>query len=169
MQDTFELGKKIAPLASPKLRQMTTNIDSKHTVLYADDDTDDLELVKEVFHKHSRNVDIVCVNNGLQAVEFLESFPDDQNPPCLIILDINMPRLNGKQALERIRKMNRFENSPVILFTTSTHPLDKSFAEKYNAGFITKPIDYTQMHMIADIFLDHCAEDIRKAIRKPTN
>ncbi len=146
---------------------MTSQIDLKHTVLYADDDIDDLELVKEVFSKHSNNVDIICVNNGLQAVEFLEKFPPHQPDPCLIILDINMPRLNGKQALEQIRQMDRFQNAPVILFTTSTHPMDKFFAEKHKAGFITKPIDFTQMHHIAEVFISHCADDVQKAITKP--
>lgn len=151
---------------SVKQIEMTNQLDQKHTVLYADDDIDDLELVKEVFSKHSQNVEIVCVNNGLQAVEFLEKFPDHHPDPCLIILDINMPRLNGKQALEQIRRMNRYENTPIILFTTSTHPIDKNFADTYNAGFITKPIDYTQMHHIAEVFIDHCAEDIQRIIKK---
>ncbi len=146
--------------------KMTSQADLKHTVLYADDDIDDLELVKEVFSKHSQNVEIICVNNGLQAIEFLENIPPHQPDPCLIILDINMPRLNGKQALEQIRQMDRFQNAPVILFTTSTHPKDKHFAESLNAGFITKPIDYSQMHHIADVFIHHCADDVQKIIKK---
>ncbi len=145
--------------------KMTSQADLKHTVLYADDDIDDLELVKEVFSKHSKNVDIICVNNGLQAIEFLENIPSHHPDPCLIILDINMPRLNGKQALEQIRQMDRYQNAPVILFTTSTHPMDKHFAESLNAGFITKPIDYSQMHRIAEVFIDHCASDVQKFIK----
>jgi CheY-like chemotaxis protein len=77
-----------------------------------------------------------------------------------------MPRLNGKETLLKIRNMDRFEDIPVVLFTTSTFPLDRSFAEKYKAGFITKPIDMRQMGKIADEFIEHCTDEIKKNIHK---
>jgi CheY-like chemotaxis protein len=77
-----------------------------------------------------------------------------------------MPIINGKEALIRIRENERYKSVPVVLFTTSSLPLDQSFAKRYNAGFVTKPIEAKQMQYITDHFIDHCAEDIQKNIRR---
>lgn len=138
----------------------------RHIVLYADDDIDDLQLVKEALDQYASNVDVVTVRDGVEAVDYLQSLSDLDPSPCLIILDINMPRMDGKQALKQIRKIERLENIPVVLFTTSSMPLDRSFAEQYNAGFFTKPIDVRQMEAIADKFIEHCTDEIKKNIQR---
>ena len=141
-------------------------MDLKHTVLYADDDLDDIMLVKDIFQNHSRNVDLVTVKNGAEAISFLNSLSPDDPSPCLVILDINMPVMDGKETLIELRNMRRFKEVPVIMFTTSSLPNDKDFASKYNADFLTKPINYKQMDLIADVFIDNCAEEVKKKIRK---
>jgi hypothetical protein len=55
---------------------------------------------------------------------------------------------------------------PLVFFTTSSQPLDKNFAKRYNAGFMTKPIDVKQMAFIADEFIEHCTDDIKNKIRR---
>lgn len=109
---------------------------------------------------------MVTVEDGLEALSFLKNLSVDDPAPCLIILDINMPRMDGKEALINIRQMKRFENIPSILFTTSSQTRDKDFANKYNAGFLTKPIDVTQMNIITNTFIEHCSDEIKKNIRK---
>lgn len=138
----------------------------KNIVLYADDDPDDLQLVRDAFTLYSTNVEVVTVRDGTEALAYLKSLGEYDPKPCLVILDINMPRLNGKEALIELRKTERFEDTPVVLFTTSSLPLDKNFAERYKAGFITKPIDARQMEMITGNFIEHCTEEIRKNIRR---
>ena len=145
---------------------MTKSNLPKHVILYADDDADDLMLVQEALRNFTDNVEVVTMNSGEEAIDFLENLDAFEPAPCLIILDVNMPRLNGKETLLKIRNMERFEGLPVVLFTTSTFPLDKSFAEKYKAGFITKPIDMRQMGKIADQFVEHCTDEIKKNIQK---
>lgn len=145
---------------------MTKSIPPKNIVLYADDDPDDLQLVRDAFTLYSTNVEVVTVRDGTEALAYLKSLGEYDPTPCLVILDINMPRLNGKEALMEVRKMDRFEDTPVVLFTTSSLPLDKTFAERYKAGFITKPIDARQMELITDSFIEHCTEEIRKNIRR---
>ena len=139
---------------------------AKNIVLYADDDIDDIQLVREAFFHYSKNVELVTVEDGLEALSFLKNLSIDEPAPCLIILDINMPRMDGKEALMKIRQMKRFEDIPSILFTTSSQPRDKEFAEKYKAGFLTKPIDFTQMDFIAATFIEHCSDEIKKNIRR---
>jgi CheY-like chemotaxis protein len=148
---------------------MTKSATPKNIVLYADDDTDDLDLVKDAFARYANNVELVAVKDGSQALSFLQNLSDEDASPCLIILDINMPLLSGKDVLIKLRQMPRFESVPVVLFSTSSQPLDGLFAKRYDAGFITKPLDYGQMQYITEQFIDHCTDEIKKNIRKHTN
>jgi CheY-like chemotaxis protein len=135
-------------------------------VLYADDDADDLDLVREAFAQYSNNVDVVSFMDGTTVLSYLQSLSPLDPQPCLIILDINMPVMNGKEALIKIREMQPFEALPVVLFTTSSQPQDHSFAARYKAGFVTKPLDVKQMEFITEQFIDHCTEEIRNKIRR---
>ena len=144
---------------------MTKSISPQNIILYADDDKDDQQLIEEAFVRYSSNVKIVLADNGVEALDYLNNLLPFDPVPCLIILDINMPRVSGKEALVEIRKMERFAETPVILFTTSSQLQDKNFALKHKAGFITKPIDGEQMKLIADVFIDHCNEEVKKTIK----
>jgi CheY-like chemotaxis protein len=77
-----------------------------------------------------------------------------------------MPILNGKEVLKRMRSFDGFKSIPVVLFTTSSLPQDEKFARSHDAGFVTKPLDVSQMEKIAELFIDHCTDEIRKHIRK---
>ncbi|HUS01102.1 MAG TPA: response regulator [Chitinophagaceae bacterium] len=139
----------------------------KHIVVYADDDLDDIDLVKEAFHKYTQNVELVVFRNGEDALIYLLSM--EAEFPCLVILDINMPLMGGLEVLSTIRNMKAFDDTPIILFTTSSQQFEKNYAKKYKAGFITKPIDYRQMQYITDTFIEHCSEDIKKKISRSVN
>lgn len=138
---------------------------TKSVVLYADDDLDDIQLVKEAFKLYSQHVELITVPDGLEAVSYLKNLSQNEDAPCLIILDINMPRMDGKEALVKLREMKRFVDVPAILFTTSSQLRDKKFAELYNAGFLTKPIDYKQMDMITTQFISHCTDNIKNRFK----
>lgn len=146
---------------------MTQAIPPKHIVLYADDDPDDIQLVSESFEKYAQNVEIVTVNDGVAALSYLEQLPPFSPAPCLVILDINMPLMTGKEVLIHLRDNEKFADVPVILFTTSSLPADRAFANKYKAGFVTKPLNSGQMDRITNEFIEHCPDDIQKNIRKP--
>lgn len=144
---------------------MTQSISPKNIVFYADDDLDDLELVKEAFARYSSNVEVMTATDGSKALSHLSNLKKYDPLPCLIILDVNMPVINGKEVLLRVREMEHLQDVPVVLFTTSSQPLDKNFAKRYNAGFITKPIDVQQMTFIADRFIEHCKDEVKNKIR----
>lgn len=145
---------------------MTKSISPKNIVFYADDDPDDLELVQDSFARYSKNVEVITALNGSQALSYLTRLKKGEPKPCLIILDINMPVLNGKEVLMRIREMEEFDMVPVVLFTTSSSQQDQNFAKQYNAGFVTKPLDIAQMELITDVFINHCTDEIKKNIRR---
>ena len=139
----------------------------KNIVFYADDDTDDLELVQEAFGRYTNDVEVVTATDGVQALSYLQSLNHEYtSAPCLIILDINMPLLNGKDVLLKIKDIPPLVSVPVVLFTTSSSALDKEFAKKYNAGFITKPLDVSQMEIITGLFIDHCSDEVKRKISK---
>ncbi len=145
---------------------MTKFLAPKHIVVYADDDPDDIELVEDAFKRYANNVEVVTFRDASQALSYLKNQTDLDPLPCLIILDINMPLMSGKEALVRLRQMDRYEAIPVVLFTTSSMPVDKTFAQHYNAGFITKPLGYEQMEIITKQFIDHCTDETQKKIRR---
>jgi CheY-like chemotaxis protein len=145
---------------------MTNSTNNKNIVVYADDDIDDLNLVKESFSRYSKNVDLITFQDGLEALSFLRDLTETETVPCLIILDINMPGMDGKETLTHIRKFDELRNVPVIMFTTSNSIREKAYAEKHGVGFITKPIDFQQMERITNEFIDHCSPEKRESLRK---
>jgi CheY-like chemotaxis protein len=145
---------------------MTKSIPPRHLVLYADDDEDDLQLVREAFDNYASNVEVLTFPDGISLLKFLEKREPLTPTPCLIIVDINMPVLNGKETIKEIRELDVYQDIPIVLFSTSSLPFDKKFAEKNNAGFLTKPLNTEQLAMIAEQFLDYCTDDIRKNIQK---
>ncbi len=80
-----------------------------------------------------------------------------------------MPKLDGKETLKEIRRMEQFSEIPIILFSTSSMPQDKAFAAKHGAGYITKPLVTRQMVKIVNQFIDHCTSDVKKVLNKTTS
>lgn len=137
---------------------MTLN---KHTIVYAEDDLDDLFIVKQAFEQHD-HIKIVHAPDGKKALHTLERMLDEHLFPCLVILDINMPVMNGKEALSAIRKHPQLSRLPVVLFTTSNSPADAAFADSLSATLITKPLEYSDLENIARKFVDRCNFEINK-------
>ena len=139
---------------------MTENQQWKRKVFYADDDPDDLEFVRESFAKHAPDLELITFNSAVDLLEYIHN--TDTSSPCLVILDINMPGLNGKDALKILRNIENYEDVPVIVFTTSNDRQDHVFAERLKAGYLSKPLNERQMDIIVEKFLDHCRDGARK-------
>jgi CheY-like chemotaxis protein len=71
-----------------------------------------------------------------------------------------MPGMNGREALIRIRQSEDYKDTPVVLFTTSSSELDKAFAKKWGAQFITKPLVYSELEELAKRFISLCTATI---------
>lgn len=148
---------------------MTQSLPPKRLVLYADDDPDDRELVLEAFSAYAQNIQLRTFSDGIELLRFVATPMPFRPVPCLVILDINMPRLSGKETLIRLRRIEGYDQVPVVLFTTSTLPLDASFAKHYGAGFVTKPLLSRQVEAVLDQLIEHCADDVKKHIRRQGN
>jgi CheY-like chemotaxis protein len=145
---------------------MTQSLPPKSLVLYADDDPEDIELVSEAFQSYAQNVELMTFADGIELLNFIEAVDPLHVAPCLFIIDINMPRLNGKETLRRLRRIETFAEVPVVLFSTSSLPADAVFAKNFNAGFVTKPLHTSQVHLIIDEIIEHCSDEVKKMIRK---
>ena len=147
---------------------MTKSLPPKSLVLYADDDPDDIELVQDAFKAYYHNVELLTFRNGVELLNYINS-PKNTLLPCLIILDVNMPRMNGKEVLLELRRNKELEEVPVVLFSTSTLPSELAFAKSYDAGFLTKPLHAKQIFQLVDQMLQHCSEEVRKSLSNRRN
>jgi CheY-like chemotaxis protein len=114
----------------------------KHTVLMADDDEDDCFLAKEAFLESGAKADFSCIEDGLELLDYLTAHAQSKSIelPKLILLDLNMPRKDGRQSLQEIKAEPALREIPIVIFTTSREEKDICFAMKAGADlFITKP------------------------------
>jgi CheY-like chemotaxis protein len=144
---------------------MPHSLPSKSLVLYADDDHEDRDLVREAFKNYSGSIELKTFENGVELLKYIHSSKSGILP-CLIVLDINMPLMNGKEMLRNLRCLKDYEEIPVVLFSTSTLPSEKAFAKSFDAGFMTKPLYVFQMYELVDKMLEHCHDDVRKKFKK---
>jgi CheY-like chemotaxis protein len=112
---------------------------TKCRILYADDDSDDQLFLHETLSSCNLPADMVCVNNGEEAISYLEHTPAAQLP-ALIILDLNMPKLDGRQTLDYIKAKPGLAGIPVIILTTSDNAVEKKECTQSGADyFFSKP------------------------------
>jgi CheY-like chemotaxis protein len=111
-------------------------------VLYADDDLDDKEWVNDACKNANSSLEIKFLENGKEVLKYLEDI-DDNRIPSLIVLDLNMPELDGRQTLKAIKKHPQYNNIPVAVVTTSCSRIDRDVCQKLGAAlFLTKPNVY---------------------------
>lgn len=128
---------------------------NKRYILWADDDTDDLMLMQHVLHDIGRKYAVLEVGNGQEALDYLEAAKQQNNLPSLIILDMNMPILNGKEALTVIKKDEVLKNIPLVFFTTSNSEMDKMYCKRFGVEMITKPPKYSSLKDAVRRLLDN--------------
>jgi|WetSurMetagenome_2_1015567.scaffolds.fasta_scaffold398369_2 CheY-like chemotaxis protein len=124
---------------------MTTMI--KKIVIMADDDKEDCLLAKEAFSKSGAIVSFFYVGNGVELIDYLSkhSKSEPDGLPDLILLDLNMPFVNGLEALRKIRANKKFDNIPIVILTTSTDKTDRDFSMMLGANdFISKPDSFNE-------------------------
>lgn len=121
---------------------------SSVVILMADDDEDDRLLARDALEESRVRNDLHFVNDGVELLEYLRrqgafSDPEKFPRPGLILLDLNMPRMDGREALQEIKKDASLRAIPVVIMTTSKH--DEDIINSYDlgaAGFVTKPITF---------------------------
>ena len=116
--------------------------------LMAEDDDDDRLMIKEAFQESRLANTLTFVADGVELLEYLRwqgKFKNVADFPCpdVILLDLNMPRKDGREALEEIKADPRLKHIPVVVLTTSK--AEEDILRSYNigaAGYITKPVTF---------------------------
>jgi CheY-like chemotaxis protein len=119
------------------------------TILMADDDADDRQMTREAFEQARVANDLRFVENGAELMDYLhhrDKFKDPalSPPPGLILLDLNMPQKDGREALREIKADPRLKSIRIVVMTTST--AEEDVCRTYQLGaesFITKPVTFS--------------------------
>ena len=124
------------------------------TILLADDDAEDRAIIKEAIEDISKSSALQVAENGEELLHLLDEEYRKGNIAVLIILDLNMPRLNGTQTLSRLKSNHLYKDIPVVIYSTSVNPLEKEKCMLLGAhSYITKPISYKESMETAERFL----------------
>ena len=120
-------------------------------IIMIDDDQDDQIFYERLFKEQ----DVELIFEAYSSIEtFLQSGLSDDDNACLIILDLNMPKVNGKDFLNTINVDRGFRGCPVIILTTSSSPLDMLDCQKYGVhSYFVKPMNYEDcLELVASIY-----------------
>ena len=133
----------------------TLNQPKQINLLLVDDDPGDVELTLEIMDLSKLKLDIQVVSDGVEALEYLNRTGDytEASTPDLILLDLNMPRKNGREVLDYIKKDEDLKKIPVVVLTTSSS--EEDIEKTYNLGascYITKPVGLEEFQKVVKAF-----------------
>jgi CheY-like chemotaxis protein len=123
---------------------------TKTTILLAEDDQNDVMLIRRAFSKSHVVNPIACVDNGEQAVAYLsgEGEYSDRSKyplPFMLLLDLKLPRLSGHEVLKWLRMQNGLRRLPVVVLTSSREPADINRAYELGANsYLVKPVVFEE-------------------------
>lgn len=121
-------------------------------ILVVDDDKEDHLILQEYFSDSGIDRNVRFVENGIKALEYLEA-TDDNLLPKLIVLDLNMPLLNGSQTLLQLKQSSRLKNIPVIIYSTSESENEKRKCLGFGAiDYLVKPVTMEEGQRMVDKF-----------------
>ena len=110
-------------------------------ILLVEDDRVDAMTVQRAFKEINIQNRLDIVNNGEEAIYYLQNM--ENISPCLVLLDLNMPKMNGLEFLREARQQKLLDTTPVIILTTSTTIQEKKECFKLHiAGYINKPVSF---------------------------
>lgn len=131
-------------------------MNTKNTILIVEDDEDDREILSEAVKCVNETASIAFAENGLLALDYLSRTKESAQLPCLIVLDLNMPYLDGRQTCRQIKNERSLDGIPIIVFSSSHNPNDKALFESQGVEFISKPEDFSSLQSIVKHMLDVC-------------
>ena len=134
-------------------------------ILLVEDNPADVRLIKEIFKDFATQNKMHVVNNGIAAMDFLYKKGEYKNAPRpdLVLLDLNLPRKDGREVLVEIKEDESLKSIPVIILTTSSAPEDISETCNYANSFITKPANLDSFIKVLKSLEDFWIDMIRQS------
>jgi CheY-like chemotaxis protein len=122
-------------------------------VLYVEDDDNDVLFMKRAFVKSGISHPLHVVCDGRQAIDYLQAARQNNQLPCLVVLDLNLPLVSGFEVLQWIRSQPAFHPLPVIIFSSSAHGTDMSRTREAGASdYAVKPSSPSQLEeLVRDV------------------
>jgi CheY-like chemotaxis protein len=119
---------------------------SRWNVLLAEDNLPDALLVREAVRIHDLPLNIYAAADGQEAIEFIAKAEEDGTAPCphLLLLDLNLPKVEGFEVLRRLRESKRLSGIPVLIVSSSDSPDDRGAAAALGAGYFRKTTSYDE-------------------------
>lgn len=134
-----------------------SNQNGSRFILVGEDDIDDEEFMTEAFKSVDPSVYLVFINNGRQVVKYLEEL-GGHHLPCLILIDYNMPELNGAEVLKELQSNARFKQVPKIIWSTSASDTYKQMCIEAGADdYIIKPSNVKDLTEIVRHLISLCS------------
>ena len=118
-------------------------------MLYADDDEEDIFILKDTFLDLNMGISVVGVSNGYQVIDHLQRISPGASYPLLIILDMDMPVLNGKETLELLKTDDIYRLIPVVLFSGQLQSLGEPILNRLNTSLYYKPLHFREWMVFA--------------------
>ena len=128
----------------------------RHTIVYAENDFDDYFLLKSAFEHVRNDIDLIHVDDGWELLEFLQKIVLPSLYPSLIILDINMNGIGGKETLNILKATTRYTHIPVVMFTSYFNEADRELFRNYGIEIIKKPSSFEALMKMAKAFGEQC-------------
>ncbi len=115
------------------------------TILLIEDNPGDVRLTQEAFKEGRKNVNLDVVMDGVEAINYLykKGKYQDKKSPDLILLDLNLPKMDGREVLEKVKNDDNLRRIPIIVLTTSD--ADQDILKSYNLHvncYLNKPVDF---------------------------
>lgn len=116
------------------------------TIFQVEDDEDFSFIMEHAIKEVNKNINIVFTRNGTDALALLNNYKDNNEPPNLILFDLNLPGMSGINLLKIVRDISFFDLVPIVVFSTSDNPRDIKTALEFGATeFLTKPFGYQEL------------------------
>lgn len=143
------------------------------TILMADDDEDDRLMARDALHEGRLPNELRFVNDGAELLQYLRregpyADPASSPRPGLVLLDLNMPKVDGREALAAIKSDPALRSIPVVVLTTSK--AEEDVLKTYDLGvnsFITKPVTYLGLVEVMKVFTDYWLNIVDLPDRQP--
>ena len=121
-----------------------------YQILLVEDNADDVELTLRAFRSNPLGNKIIVARDGLEALDYLRGTGayagrDPADQPQVVLLDLNLPAIDGLEVLRRIRADDRFRRLPIVILTSSNEDSDKLAGYGLGANsYVRKPVDFRQ-------------------------
>ncbi|AFY42435.1 response regulator [Nostoc sp. PCC 7107] len=133
-------------------------------LLVVEDSNEDFKVLQRLMRRLAVQNPIYRCTNGDEVLDLLYQEESSQNPnsiptPSVILLDLNLPGIDGRDILERLKQDMCLKKIPIVVFTTSSNPKDIEFCYQKGAnGYLVKPMDAQELQKTVQAFVDYWLE-----------